>query len=117
MNIKKFRCPICNEELFGLDEDEKKVYNTDDMGIPLFAPTWIVENIWQEDRYFPVECRAGHESVLFTKSNRIISVEDFHKEMDKKEADRELADLECLIGQKAAELCGLKAKYAAFPIR
>ena len=83
MKLDKFYCPRCGKKVFGL-EDEKRVFDTDDMGIPLFAPTWDEEELWQQDPYYEVECDNRHKSMVFEESEIIVNLKIFNKIIDEK---------------------------------
>ncbi len=87
MNVSKLLCPRCGKKVFGLDEEEEKVSDTDEMDIPLFAPSWDEEDLWQQDPYYELKCSSGHISVVFEKSGEIADLKAFHKIMDKKEEE------------------------------
>ncbi len=91
MDISKFSCPSCGGKVFRDEEDadgeEIRIFNTDDMDIPLFAPTWDEEDLWQKHPYYNVECDKGHDSVIFEDTKRIVDLDTFNKIMDKVEEE------------------------------
>lgn len=86
MDISKLSCPLCGGGIFS-DEEGVRLFDTDNMDIPLLAPSWDEEDLWQKHPYYNVECDKGHDSIIFKATKSVVDLDTFHKIMDKAEEE------------------------------